>query len=116
MANKKNDLVTVWIDNKINEKNINILRTKTKPVTFPVSPHIEQIIEDLIDTFLGISCAGIAANQLGYDRKLFIGMKHEIENSVSEDSSIDIDDVKPSPKNYEIYINPQIDKIDNKST
>ena len=116
MANKESDLVTVWINDKINEKNINFLRSPVKPVTFPISKQIQKIIDDLIDTFKAIPCAGIAANQIGYDKKIFIGMKYDKDLSVSEDSTQNIDEVKPDPENYEIYINPQIDRVDRKST
>ena len=42
-------------------------------------------------------------------------MKHDREESVSDDPSKNIDDIQPDPDNYEIYINPQIDKVDGKS-
>ena len=51
-------------------ENIDFLRTPTKTITFPLSPHIEQIITDLKDTFKATPCAGIAANQIGYNKKL----------------------------------------------
>ena len=105
MSNKASDLVTVWIDDKINEKNIDFLRTPTKPVQFPISALIEQITKDLIDTFKAIPCAGIAANQIGYDKKLFIGMKHYRNKTVADDPTQNIDQIKPEPDNYKIYIN-----------
>ena len=117
MANRNADLVKVWDGENLIEKNIDFLRTPTKPVTFPISSHIKQIIEDLVDTFTALPCAGIAANQIGYDKKLFIGMKHDRDYSEIDDKSTNnIDDVTPDPDNYEIYINPQIDNIDKKST
>ena len=75
MAIKK--IVTIWDDNKILKENINFLQTKTKAVTFPASDFIKNIIQDLIDTYKMINCAGIAANQIGYDKKIFIGLKHD---------------------------------------
>ena len=110
------NLIKVWDDDRLIKKNIEFLRTPTKPVQFPVSPQIEKIIANLIDTYRALPCAGIAANQLGYDRCIFIGMKHDREDGVSEDASKNIDDVEPDPDNYEIYINPQIDKVDESST
>ena len=112
------DLLKVWDDKHIIEKNINFLRTPTKPVQKSdfKSHKIKQIIEDLINTYQAIPCAGIAANQIGYDKKLFIGMKHDKEKSVSDDPSQNIDDVIPHSENYEIYINPRIDKTNKKST
>ena len=112
------DLLKVWDDKHIIEKNINFLRTPTKPVQKSdfKSPQIKQIIEDLIDTYQAIPCAGIAANQIGYDEKLFIGMKHDRNKTVSDDSTKNIDKIEPKPDNYEIYINPRIDKTNKKST
>ena len=112
------DLLKVWDDKHIIEKNINFLRTPTKPVQKSdfKSHKIKQIIEDLINTYQAIPCAGIAANQIGYDEKLFIGMKHDRNKTVSDDSTKNIDKIEPKPDNYEIYINPRIDKTNKKST
>ena len=112
------DLLKVWDDKHIIEKNINFLRTPTKPVQKSdfKSLQIKQIIEDLIDTYQAIPCAGIAANQIGYDEKLFIGMKHDRNKTVSDDPTQNIDQIEPKPDNYEIYINPRIDKTNKKST
>ena len=116
MAVKDIDLIKVWDNGIIIEKNIKFLMKPTKPVQFPISSHVKQIIEDLIDTYKAIPCAGIAANQIGYDKKLFIGMKHVDNKNVADDPSQNIDNVEPDPDNYEIYINPQIDKSNEKST
>lgn len=116
MAVKDNDLVQIWDGSKIDTKKIDFLRTPTKEVAFPLSNHVKQVVTDLIDTFRAVPCAGIAANQLGYDKKIFIGMKHDNDKSVSDDPSKNIDDVKPESENLEIYINPQIDKTDKSST
>tara|TARA_Y100001935_G_C17156794_1_gene433209 strand:- start:226 stop:846 length:621 start_codon:yes stop_codon:yes gene_type:complete len=116
MAVKDNELVQIWDGQKINTQKIDFLRTPTKKVVFPLSNHVKQVVTDLIDTFRAVPCAGIAANQLGYDKKIFIGMKHDNDKSVSDDPSKNIDDVKPESENLEIYINPQIDKTDKSST
>ena len=52
----------------------------------------------------------IAANQLGYDRSIFIGMEYDDRPEETKDDSEDLDDIERDPNNYEIYINPQIDK------
>ena len=116
MAVRDSYLVKVWDDDSLITKNIDFLRKPTKAVLFPLSNQIKQIVDDLIDTYRAVPCAGIAANQLGFDKKLFIGMKHEKGENDSDDSSRNIDEVKPDPDNYEIYINPQIDRLDKKST
>lgn len=106
------EIVKIYDDKNIIEENIQFLRTPTKEVTFPLSPFIKQIIEDLVDTFKAISCVGIAANQIGYPYKIFIGAtglsedeimdleKKEAELSLREDNIYD--------ENYKIYINPEI--------
>ena len=114
------NIVKIWDEGEISEKNIKFLQSKTKEVTFPASPFINEIIKDLIDTYEVISCAGIAANQIGYDYQIFIGMKKIIDESESKkiekmESSSSITTENPYKDNYEIYINPKIDKIDNKS-
>ena len=114
------NIVKIWDEGEISEKNIKFLQSKTKEVTFPASTFINEIIKDLIDTYEVISCAGIAANQIGYDYQIFIGMKKIIDESESKkiekmESSSSITTENPYKDNYEIYINPKIDKIDNKS-
>ena len=116
MAIRDIDVIKVWDGKCILEKNIDLLCTPTKPVTFPISNQIKQIIQDLIDTYKAIPCAGIAANQIGYENKLFIGMKYDEKKSVSSELEQNIDQIEPDPNNYELYINPQIDKADKKST
>ena len=46
MAIKK--IVKIWDDEKILKENINFLKTKTKPVTFPASDYIKNIIRRYI--------------------------------------------------------------------
>ena len=114
------NIVKIWDAWEISEKNIKFLQSQTKEVTFPASTFINEIIKDLIDTYEVISCAGIAANQIGYDYQIFIGMKKIIDESESQkiekmESSSSITTENPYKDNYEIYINPKIDKIDKKS-
>ena len=113
------EIVKIWDNNKILKDNINFLQKKTKTVTFPTSDFINNIIQDLIDTYKVVSCAGIAANQIGYQYQIFIGLKEldtiddpdEIEKAEAEMSD---SNSNPHADNYEIYINPQIDKFDKK--
>ena len=118
MAIKK--IIKIWEDGKISKESIDFLHAKTKAVTFPASSFIQTIIQDLIDTYKVVNCAGIAANQIGYEYQIFIGMKelsdmddpNEIEKAEAELSAVE---GNPHGNNYEIYINPQIDKIDKNS-
>ena len=119
MAIKK--IVKIWDDGKISNSNIEFLKLKTKKVTFPLSPFINQIIQDLIDTYKAITCAGIAANQIGYEYQIFIGMKEikteeEAEEIEKKEAELSSSLENPYADNYEIYINPQIDLTNNQST
>jgi len=112
---KNQDLVKVWDEKKLIEENIQFLKRPTKKVDFPISEHIKSIIQDLIDTYKATPCAGIAANQIGYDKSIFIGMEYDDRPEEGKDDGQDLDDVERDPNNYDIYINPQIDKINEKS-
>jgi len=116
-------IVKVWDDGKIIDKNVDFLKEKTKDVFFPLTDNIKSIVNDLLDTYQKIPCAGIAANQIGYNKSIFIGLKNyddemdpeEIEEKEAAHNEEDIE-VNEYADNYEIYINPQIDKADNDST
>ncbi len=119
MAIKK--IVKIWDDGKISNSNIEFLKLKTKKVTFPTSQFIHDIINDLLDTYKSITCAGIAANQIGHSYQIFIGMKNiedEVDSEEIEKKEAELSSAigNPYADNYEIYINPQIDKVDNQST
>tara|TARA_B100001142_G_scaffold245951_1_gene245525 strand:- start:280 stop:921 length:642 start_codon:yes stop_codon:yes gene_type:complete len=119
MAIKK--IVKIWDEDKISENNVKFLKKRTKKVTFPTSSFINDVINDLVDTYKAITCAGIAANQIGYNYQIFIGMKKiedEAEGEEIEKKEAELSSALENPyaDNYEIYINPQIDKTDNKST
>ena len=114
------NIVKIWDEGKIIDDNLKFLKLKTKNVTFPASDFIKNIIQDLIDTYKTITCAGIAANQIGYDYQIFIGMKElETEDDAEEiekkEAELSSSLGNPYGDNYEIYINPKIDKIDNNS-
>ena len=83
MAIKK--LVEVWDGENLIPDNINFLKKETKEVRSPFSDEINQILTDLLDTYKTIPCAGIAANQIGYDKKIFIGLKHDEYDDGSDD-------------------------------
>ena len=113
-------IVAIWDKNKILKENIKFLQTKTKPITFPASDFIKNIVQDLIDAYKVINCAGIAANQIGYEYQIFIGMKELINLEDAKDiekaeANLTAVTGNPHADNYEIYINPQIDKIDRNS-
>ena len=116
-------IVKVWSNKKLIDENINFLRRPTKNVFFPISRSTEQIIEDLVDTYQSIPCAGVAANQIGYDKSIFVGLKY-LDESIDEEeleekesqADQNISQQNEYADNYEVYINPQIDRTNNKST
>ena len=97
-------------------RDVSTTKKQTKDVLFPLSKESENILEDLLDTYKITPCAGIAANQIGYDKKIFIGLKHDD----SEDEN-DEEDKKekvlgnPNAENFEFYINPRIEYATKKS-
>ena len=78
---------------KIVEQPDIFLREPTSEVKFPLSPEDQIIIDQMIDTMYRNNGIGLAANQVGYARRMFV-----------MDTSTD----RNSPK---IFINPVIEKI-----
>ena len=87
------EILEIWDENGLIQENIDFLLKKTNPVQFPLSNVDQNIITDLVDTFKKIPSSGIAANQIGYEKRIFIGY-HPDEDNYNEE--------------YEIYINPEI--------
>ena len=111
-------IVSVWDNDGLIYDNVKFLNQKTKQVHLPAGTSTKEIIQDLLDTYSVIPCAGIAANQIGYNKRIFVGMKELLEDD-------DVDDIEeqearhteangnPNADNYEIYINPRIDVAKN---
>ena len=114
-------IIKVWNEGGLVDDNIEFLLKETKNIYFPLTSSSEKIIEDLHEAYKEIPCAGIAANQIGYDKSIFIGLK-------DYNDDLDVDDIEEKERkhdenslekndnadNFEVYINPQIDKIDEK--
>ena len=117
------NIVKIWNEDGIIKENIDFLHKKTRPVTFPLNGDVENVITDLIDSYKAIPCAGIAANQIGYDYSIFIGMKNcddveqgkQVERMESEADKYEKTENEFS-QNREIYINPKIYKTKPDST
>ena len=105
-------LVEVWDGKQLIKENIIFLKNKTKEVKLPIANELEQIKIDLLDTYKTIPCAGIASNQIGYDKRVFIGLKHDKYEEEKNDEKII---GNPNSDNYEFYINPRIDYCSKKS-
>ena len=114
MAIKK--LIEVWDGENLLRDNIKFLKRTTKDVHLPLSENNKTILSDLLDTFKSVPCAGVAANQIGYDKKIFIGLQHDDydDNDGEDDEKKEIIG-NPNADNYEFYINPQIDYCTKKS-
>ena len=105
-------LVEVWDGKNILKNNIEFLKKKTHEVRLPLSNTNKQILIDLLDTYKVTPCAGIAANQIGYDKRIFVGLKEDVDEEFEEKQEII---GNPNANNYEFYINPQIDHVSKKS-
>ena len=104
-------LLEVWDGENLNKTNILFLKNNTKEVKLSLISEIEDIKTDLLDTYRMTPCAGIAANQIGYNKKIFIGLKHDNYSEDKENSTIG----NPNADNYEFYINPRIHYFSKKS-
>ena len=113
MAIKK--LIEVWDGEKLLKDNITFLKKTTKEVHLPLSDNNQNILDDLLDTFKNTPCAGVAANQIGYDKRIFIGLKHDDYDDENEEDEKKEIIGNPNADNYEFYINPQIDYCTKKS-
>ena len=102
-------LIAVWDGNHIIKDNITFLKKKTKAVKNPKSKNLEEIKQDLLDTYQATPCAGVAANQIGYNKRIFIGLAYDDDGKNTSEIG------NPNANNYEFYINPQIDNCSQKS-
>ena len=117
------EIVKIWNEGQLILENIKFLHKKTRPVKFPLSEETKEIIQDLKDSYKAIPCAGIAANQIGYNQSIFIGMEKcdeeeegkQVERMESESQKY-TDRVNEFAGNMEIYINPKIYKTKSEST
>ena len=93
MAVKK--LIQVWDGEELVADNIAFLKNQTKPILLPPSENIQLILNDLLETYQATPCAGVAANQIGYDKRIFIGLKYDDYDDgyyMSTDHDEDLDD------------------------
>ena len=108
------NLVEVWDGKKLIQDNISFLKKNTKDVHLPISITDQSLIDDLLDTYKQIPCAGIAANQIGYDKRIFVGLRYDEYDDGKDDKKKEVIG-NPNADNYEFYINPQIDQTYKKS-
>ena len=99
MAIKK--LVEVWDGKNIIENNINFLKQKTKEIHLPINDTNKEILTDLLDTYKKVPCAGIAANQIGYNKRIFIGMKNDEPDTEEQYKELRKDEPKIEKKEWD---------------
>ena len=68
------------------------LREPTSEVKFPLSEEDQTILDQMLDTMYRTNGIGLAANQVGYSRRIFVM------------------DVGPSKSNPMFFINPVVEK------
>ena len=79
-----------------------VLRKKCIEVTDINDPHIQKVIKDLKEVCRAHNGSGLAANQIGYDVRIFV-------NDLSE--KVDSEGYPFTLEESEVYINPVIKKI-----
>jgi len=79
------------------------LRKKAKPVAFPLSDEVRQIIQDLADTMYDAPGVGLAAPQIG------VGLRIAVTDTVWRSEEVRHDKDKPAGARRElkVWINPE---------
>ncbi|MCA9385401.1 peptide deformylase [Candidatus Dojkabacteria bacterium] len=85
-----------------------ILEKPTKEVTDISSSEVKTIINDLVDTCIAMSerSAGLSSNQIGYDLRICVCRRTDLEDQSNRESSSAVDDKTL----WEVMINPEITK------
>ena len=69
----KDNVLTLWNDKGINEKDTSLLRKKSKEVPAPLNKESREIIKILVDSFLARDDAsGLAAPQIGITKRIVV--------------------------------------------
>jgi len=69
----KDNVLTLWNDKGINEKDTSLLRKKSKEVPAPLDKESREIIKTLINSFLARDDAsGLAAPQIGITKRIVV--------------------------------------------
>ena len=95
----KNNVLTLWNDEGIDEKDASTLRKKSKEVPAPLDKESREMIKTLIDSFLARDDAsGLAAPQIGITKRIVV---FRIKG-FGEGGKV------KSPDDFEVLINPRI--------
>ncbi len=92
-------ILTLWADNKINEEDEAVLRTRSKEVPVPFDAEARKDIKTIVDAFLERNDAlGLAAPQIGMNKKIIIFRNKGFEEKTWSKEEND----------YDVLINPEI--------
>jgi peptide deformylase len=95
----KDNILTLWNDKGINEKDTSLLRKKSKEVPAPLNKESREIIKTLVDSFLARDDAsGLAAPQIGISKRIVVFRT----KGFGEGGKV------KSPGDFEVLINPRI--------
>ena len=95
----KDNVLTLWNDRGINEKDTSLLRKKSKEVPAPLNKESREIIKTLVDSFLARDDAsGLAAPQIGITKRIVVFRT----KGFGEGGKV------KSPGDFEVLINPRI--------
>jgi len=95
----KDNVLTLWNDKGINEKDTSLLRKKSKEVPAPLNKESREIIKTLVDSFLARDDAsGLAAPQIGITKRIVVFRT----KGFGEGGKV------KSPGDFEVLINPRI--------
>jgi peptide deformylase len=95
----KDNVLTLWNNEGLNEKDASILRKKSAEVPAPLDKESREMIKTLIDSFLARDDAsGLAAPQIGISKRIVVFRK----KSFGEGRKI------KSLDEFEVLINPRI--------
>jgi peptide deformylase len=95
----RKNVLTLWNNDGINEKDTSILRKKCQDLPSPLDKESIEMIKTLVDSFLGREDAsGLAAPQIGISKRIIVFRTKGFEEGGK---------VK-NPGDFEVLINPRI--------
>lgn len=97
MINKR--VLTLWVDNKINKEDEDVLRKPSKDIPVPFDAEAQNDVKTVVEAFLERNDAlGLAAPQIGLNRKVIVFRNKGFEEKTWSKEKPD----------YDVLINPEI--------
>jgi len=95
----KKEILTLWNNEGINEKDTSVLRKVSIEVPAPLDEESRKAIQTLIDSFISRDDAsGLAAPQIGINKRIIIFRNKDVDDKSK----------KLSPEDYDVLVNPRI--------